>query len=78
MRVVFDDARARSVLVPAGIEAPPLREYFPKLMEYAQAVRWGKTEDHARGRSHAARGARRHVSSKTHEPGYSADRNRGD
>ena len=42
MRVVFDDARARSVLVPAGIEAPPLREYFPKLMEYAQAVRWGK------------------------------------
>jgi long-chain acyl-CoA synthetase len=41
-RVVFDDARARSVLVPAGIEVPPLREYFPKLMEYAQAVRWGK------------------------------------
>jgi nucleoside-diphosphate-sugar epimerase len=42
MRVVFDDARARSVLVPAGIEAPPLRDYFATLMEYAQAARWGK------------------------------------
>jgi thioester reductase-like protein len=53
MRVVFDDARARSVLVPAGIEAPPLRDYFPKLMEYAQAVRWGKqkmTREAARAR----------------------------
>ncbi len=44
MRVVFDDARARSVLVPAGIEAPPLRDYFPRLMDYAQAARWGKTK----------------------------------
>jgi hypothetical protein len=43
MRVVFDDARARSVLVPAGIEAPPLRDYFPTLMDYAEAARWGKT-----------------------------------
>ena len=42
MRVVFDDARARSVLVPAGIEAPPLRDYFPRLMDYATAARWGK------------------------------------
>ena len=42
MRVVFDDARARSVLAPAGIEAPPLREYFGTLMEYAEAARWGK------------------------------------
>jgi long-chain acyl-CoA synthetase len=54
MRVVFDDARARSVLVPAGIEAPPLREYFGRLMEYAQAVRWGKkkmTRETARNRA---------------------------
>ena len=39
--------------MPAGIEAPPLREYFPKLMEYAQAVRWGKqkmTREAARAR----------------------------
>jgi thioester reductase-like protein len=42
MRVVFDDARARSVLAPAGIEAPPLREYFGRLMDYAEHVRWGK------------------------------------
>ncbi len=53
MRVVFDDARARSVLVPAGIEAPPLRDYFPRLMDYAQAARWGKkkiTREAARAR----------------------------
>ena len=42
MRVVFDDARARSVLVPAGIEAPPLRDYFATLMDYAKTARWGK------------------------------------
>ena len=53
MRVVFDDARARSVLVPAGIEAPPLRDYFPKLMDYAKAARWGKAQDHARGGARA-------------------------
>ena len=70
MRVVFDDARARSVLVPAGIEAPPLRDYFPKLMDYAEAARWGKQQDDARGRPRAARGARRDLSSKRHEPGY--------
>src|SRR3954464_10748226 len=53
MRVVFDDARARSVLVPAGIEAPPLRDYFATLMDYATAVRWGKkssTREAARAR----------------------------
>jgi nucleoside-diphosphate-sugar epimerase len=42
MRVVFDDARARAVLGPAGIEAPNLRDYFGRLMEYAEAARWGK------------------------------------
>jgi thioester reductase-like protein len=42
MRVVFDDSRARSVLGPAGIEAPILRDYFGRLMEYAEAARWGK------------------------------------
>jgi len=42
MRVVFDDARARAVLGPAGIEAPLLRDYFGKLMDYAEAARWGK------------------------------------
>jgi nucleoside-diphosphate-sugar epimerase len=42
MRVVFDDTRARAVLGPAGIEAPILRDYFGRLMEYAEAARWGK------------------------------------
>jgi nucleoside-diphosphate-sugar epimerase len=53
MRVVFDDTRARSVLGPAGIEAPILRDYFGKLMEYATAARWGKsgtTREAARAR----------------------------
>ena len=78
MQVVFDDARARSVLVPAGIEAPPLRDYFAKLIDYARGRALGQAEDDARGRARAARGARGHVSSKTHEPGYSAKRNRGE
>jgi nucleoside-diphosphate-sugar epimerase len=38
MRVVFDDARARSVLGPA----PLLEDYFGRLIEYAQRARWGK------------------------------------
>jgi thioester reductase-like protein len=42
MRVVFDDTRARAVLGPAGIAAPALRDYFGRLMEYAEAARWGK------------------------------------
>ena len=42
MRVVFDDTRARAVLGPAGIEAPILRDYFGRLMEYAETARWGK------------------------------------
>jgi thioester reductase-like protein len=42
MRVVFDDARTRAVLAPAGIKPPPLRNYFPTLMDYAREARWGK------------------------------------
>jgi thioester reductase-like protein len=52
MQLVFDDTRARSVLGPAGIESPPLREYFGRLMEYAQRARWGKvrlSREEARG-----------------------------
>ena len=69
MRVVFDDARARSVLVPAGIEAPPIREYFGKLMEYAQTAKLGEEGAHARGRAGTLRGAGRHLSSKGHKLG---------
>ena len=42
MEVVFDDARARAVLEPAGIRPPRLSEYFDRLIDYAEAVRWGK------------------------------------
>jgi thioester reductase-like protein len=43
MDMVFDDARARAVLGPAGITCPHLADYFPRLIEYAQTTRWGKT-----------------------------------
>jgi thioester reductase-like protein len=42
MRVVFDDARAREVLEPAGIRAPKLSDCFGNLIDYAEAARWGK------------------------------------
>jgi nucleoside-diphosphate-sugar epimerase len=42
MEVVFDDSRARAVLEPAGIRPPRLSEYFDRLIDYAEAVRWGK------------------------------------
>jgi thioester reductase-like protein len=44
MRVRFDDARARAILEPLGITAAPLRAYFDRLMDYAQAARWGRRE----------------------------------
>jgi nucleoside-diphosphate-sugar epimerase len=42
MEVVFDDSRARDALEPGGIRAPVLTEYFGRLIDYAEAVRWGK------------------------------------
>jgi long-chain acyl-CoA synthetase len=42
MEIVFDDSRARALLEPAGIRAPRLAEYFGRLIDYAEAVRWGK------------------------------------
>jgi hypothetical protein len=39
---VFDDARARAVLDPAGVRAPRLADYFGTLMAYAERARWGK------------------------------------
>jgi thioester reductase-like protein len=43
MDMVFDDSRARALLGSAGIQCPHLTDYFPRLIEYAQATRWGKT-----------------------------------
>ena len=42
MDVLFDDRRARAALAPAGIEPPRLAQYFDRLIDYAEAVRWGK------------------------------------
>lgn len=42
MELVFDDSRARAVLEPAGIRPPRLPDYFGRLMDYAESVRWGK------------------------------------
>lgn len=42
MRMRFDDRRARALLAPSGVEAPPLASYFDRLMDYATAARWGK------------------------------------
>jgi thioester reductase-like protein len=42
MEIVFDDSRARALLEPAGIRAPRLADYFGRLIDYAEAVRWGK------------------------------------
>ena len=43
MDMVFDDSHARALLGPAGIRCPHLTDYFPRLIEYAQTTRWGKT-----------------------------------
>jgi thioester reductase-like protein len=38
----LDDTRARELLGPLGLVAPPLRDYFSKLIDYAERARWGK------------------------------------
>jgi nucleoside-diphosphate-sugar epimerase len=53
MRVVFDDTRARALLEPAGIRPAQLRDCFGALIDYAEAVKWGKrpmTREEARER----------------------------
>jgi len=42
MRVRFDDARARALLGPQGIEVPHLESYFDRLIAFARAARWGR------------------------------------
>jgi hypothetical protein len=42
MDVMFDDSRARATLGPAGISPPRLADYFGRLIDYAEVVRWGK------------------------------------
>ena len=42
MEVVFDDSRAKALLGPAGIRPPRLNDFFGRLIDYAEEVRWGK------------------------------------
>jgi thioester reductase-like protein len=60
MELVFDDSRARALLGPAGIKPPRMTDYFGTLMDYAEAVRWGKrsmTREEARERFSRERAA---------------------
>jgi len=50
----LDDARARELLGPLGLQAPPLRDYFEALIDFAEQTRWGKRTI---TREAAARGA---------------------
>ena len=55
MDVIFDDARARALLEPAGISPPRLADYFGVLMDYAERARWGKRGvNREEARSHLA------------------------
>jgi long-chain acyl-CoA synthetase len=42
MRVSYDDRRSRRALSDLGIEPPPLRSYFDRLMDFARAADWGR------------------------------------
>jgi long-chain acyl-CoA synthetase len=42
MGVTYDDEGARSALAPVGIEPPPLRSYFDRLMDFARLAEWGR------------------------------------
>jgi hypothetical protein len=39
---VFDEARARAQLDPAGIRVSPLGDYLERLLDFATRSRWGK------------------------------------
>jgi long-chain acyl-CoA synthetase len=42
MRSRFDTSAATAALGPAGIEMPPLRDYFGELVKFAEAAEWGR------------------------------------
>jgi long-chain acyl-CoA synthetase len=42
MRQSFDGGRAHAALEPLGLTAPPLRDYFSRLLDYAVAAEWGR------------------------------------
>jgi thioester reductase-like protein len=42
MRIRYENAGAREALQPLGIDVPPLRAYFDRLMGFAIAADWGR------------------------------------
>lgn len=42
VRTTFDDTQARALLEPVGLRAAPLDALFERLMDYAEATRWGR------------------------------------
>ena len=42
IEATLDNDRARALLGPLGIGALPLREYFTRIIDYAERSRWGK------------------------------------
>lgn len=58
VETTFDDTRARAVLAPYGLRPTHLADCFSRLMDFAEAARWGKstiTREAARRRGeHAA------------------------
>jgi thioester reductase-like protein len=42
IRTVFDNALTRARLAPSGIQASPLHDYLPRLLDFATRSRWGK------------------------------------
>jgi thioester reductase-like protein len=42
VRVRYDDRRARERLEPVGIRVTPVESYFHRLLDYAEAARWGR------------------------------------
>jgi long-chain acyl-CoA synthetase len=44
MRVRYDTTGARAALAASGVSVPPLRDYFHRLMDYAVAADWGRSQ----------------------------------
>lgn len=42
VKTQFDDTDARALLEPAGLRSEPLDALFERLMDYAEATRWGR------------------------------------
>jgi len=42
VKTQFDDTHARALLEPAGLRSQPLDALFERLMDYAEATRWGR------------------------------------